>query len=133
MSTKMVNGLEVTLTAEEDAFIAAEEAARAEEELAIGWKGKRRDEYPSIADQLDDLWHALDTDTDLKLSDFYVKNKAVKDANPKSGIEDFVWPELVEPVVVVEPPVKGPIGAHAEPGDPDAPTPEPHPEYYEID
>ena len=133
MTNKMLNGVEVILTAEEETFIAAEEAARAEEELAVGWVAKRKDEYPSIADQLDAIWHALDTDQDLKLSDFYVNNKAVKDTNPKSGIEDFVWPTLVEPVTVVPPLRKGPHGSYAEPGDPDAPTPEPHPEYYETD
>lgn len=39
--------------------------------------------YPSIGDQLDMLWHAIDTDTLDKTSDFYTALKAVKTANPK--------------------------------------------------
>ena len=42
--------------------------------------------YPEIADQLDMLWHSIDAgefgDT-AKQSEFYIANKAVKDANPK--------------------------------------------------
>jgi len=42
--------------------------------------------YPSITEQLDLLWHAIDAEEDLKvkLADFYNAIKAVKDANPKS-------------------------------------------------
>jgi len=43
----------------------------------------RAEAYPSIADQLDMLWHAIDQGIDLKQSDFYTGNKAVKDAHPK--------------------------------------------------
>ena len=41
--------------------------------------------YPSIGDQLDLLWHAIDADADLKVkfASFYNCIKAVKDANPK--------------------------------------------------
>ena len=41
--------------------------------------------YPSIGDQLDMLWHAIDADTTLKsdYADFHTALKAVKDANPK--------------------------------------------------
>ena len=41
--------------------------------------------YAPIGDQLDLLWHAIDTDADLKVkfSAFYNSIKAVKDANPK--------------------------------------------------
>ena len=42
--------------------------------------------YPTIGDQLDMLWHAIDdgnwTATKLKNTDFYTKLKAVKDDNP---------------------------------------------------
>jgi hypothetical protein len=41
--------------------------------------------YPSIGDQLDMLWHAIDTNSLNKTSDFYTTLKAVKDAHPKSG------------------------------------------------
>ena len=43
--------------------------------------------YPSIGDQLDMLWHAMDVgDWNIKLiktTSFYNELKAVKDANPK--------------------------------------------------
>ena len=39
--------------------------------------------YPSIGDQLDMLWHAIDNGTLNKTSDFYTTIKAVKDAHPK--------------------------------------------------
>ena len=48
---------------------------------------KRADEYPSIGDQLDMLWHAIDSDNwtaaKVKTTDFYTQLKTVKDANPK--------------------------------------------------
>lgn len=40
--------------------------------------------YPSIGDQLDMLWHAIDNGTLNKTSQFYTAIKAVKDAYPKS-------------------------------------------------
>ena len=47
----------------------------------------RASAYPSIGDQLDMLWHAIDsgdwTATKVKTTDFYTQLKAVKDANPK--------------------------------------------------
>jgi hypothetical protein len=44
---------------------------------------KVTDGYPSISEQLDMLWHAIDSDSLDKTSDFYVTLKAVKDAAPK--------------------------------------------------
>jgi hypothetical protein len=43
----------------------------------------RAKQYPSIADQLDMLWHAIDTNSLDKNSSFYTTLKAVKDANAK--------------------------------------------------
>ena len=43
----------------------------------------RATQYPKIADQLDMLWHAIDSGSLDKDSDFYKSLKAVKDANPK--------------------------------------------------
>lgn len=43
----------------------------------------RATQYPAIADQLDMLWHAIDSGSLDKDSDFYKLLKAVKDANPK--------------------------------------------------
>ena len=43
--------------------------------------------YPSLGDQLDMIWHAVDTgdwnDAKVKTTEFYTALKAVKDANPK--------------------------------------------------
>lgn len=39
--------------------------------------------YPEIGEQLDMLWHAIDSGTLDKTSDFYTKLKAVKDKYPK--------------------------------------------------
>mgnify|MGYP000017574795 CR=1 FL=1 len=47
----------------------------------------RASAYPSIGDQLDMLWHAVDTGdwtaAKVKTTEFYTALKAVKDANPK--------------------------------------------------
>ena len=45
----------------------------------------RASSYPSIGDQLDMLWHAIDDNSTLKTryADFHTAIKAVKDANPK--------------------------------------------------
>ena len=47
----------------------------------------RVDAYPTIGDQLDMLWHAVDTGdwtpAKVKTTEFYTALKAVKDANPK--------------------------------------------------
>ena len=44
---------------------------------------KMEREYPSIQDQLDMLYHAIDSGALDKTSDFYTSIKAVKDAHPK--------------------------------------------------
>ena len=66
-----------------------------EAEIEVGndmWKAKaysrtRSAAYPSIGDQLDMLWHAVDTGdwtaAKVKTTEFYTALKAVKDANPK--------------------------------------------------
>jgi len=43
----------------------------------------RQAEYPSIGDQLDMLWHAIDAGTLDTTSDFYTTIAAVKNDNPK--------------------------------------------------
>lgn len=51
------------------------------QEYARSRKGK----YPDIGDQLDMIWHLIDSGGTLdKTSDFYTSIKAVKDAHPKS-------------------------------------------------
>ena len=55
------------------------------EQDAQAYARTREAAYPSIGDQLDMLWHAIDGDTTLKsdYADFHTAIKAVKDANPK--------------------------------------------------
>ena len=55
------------------------------EEPVQEYKNDRMMAYPSVGDQLDMLWHAIDADETLKVqfADFYNAIKAVKDAYPK--------------------------------------------------
>jgi len=46
---------------------------------------RRKGAYPSIGDQLDMLWHAMDTGQIPKAQQFYNALKAVKDKFPKNG------------------------------------------------
>ena len=50
------------------------------------YKRDRANAYPSIGEQLDKLYHAIDANETLKtqFNDFYTAIKAVKDANPRS-------------------------------------------------
>ena len=54
---------------------------------AKAYSRTREAAYPSIGDQLDMLWHAVDTGdwtaAKVKTTEFYTVLKAVKDANPK--------------------------------------------------
>ena len=47
------------------------------------YKRDRAKEYHPLKEQLDMLWHAIDTGTLDKTCDFYTVNKTVKDNNPK--------------------------------------------------
>ena len=65
-------------------------AKRAELQTAYDAQEYARDratEYPSTGDQLDMLWHAIDTGdwtaAKVKLTSFYTELKAVKDKYPK--------------------------------------------------
>lgn len=49
-------------------------------------KSERAKSYPSIVDQLDLLWHAIDSGKLDKNSDFYKTLKSVKEQNPFSGV-----------------------------------------------
>lgn len=49
----------------------------------------RRRMYPSTGEQLDMLWHAMDSGGSEKLEPFYSTIKAIKDAVPKAGGEVF--------------------------------------------
>jgi hypothetical protein len=51
---------------------------------SIQYQVNRKMEYPNIGDQLDMLWHAIDSGTLDKDSEFYTTLKAVKNKYPKS-------------------------------------------------
>jgi len=64
------------------------ELARQQAEYDAQEYGRNRSiAYPRIQDQLDMLWHAVDTGdwtaAKVKTTEFYTAIKAVKDANPK--------------------------------------------------
>lgn len=77
---QIINGVKVDLTAEEveatlDKWTDNEHARQVDEE-ANGYKKSRQKEYPSIADQLDDIYHnGIDA--------WKETIKAVKDKHPK--------------------------------------------------
>ena len=67
------------------AEIEAADATYNTEYDAKAYARTRADAYPSIGDQLDMLWHAIDANATLntRYADFHTAIKAVKDANPK--------------------------------------------------
>lgn len=48
------------------------------------WEHWRKEEYPNIGDQLDMLWHAMDSGALPKVDSFYNSIKDIKDKYPKS-------------------------------------------------
>jgi len=89
--TKIVDGIEIELTSEEETQRDADEAAYAvkkAKEVAVAPKpymAKRKLAYPQIGDQLDMLWHSIDQNAELKQKyfAFYEAIKAVKAKYPK--------------------------------------------------
>ena len=62
------------------------EAAHAEAlaaEAKVAYKAQRKAEYPSVEEQLDMLWHAMDVGTFPKCNLFYNTINAVKQKYPK--------------------------------------------------
>ena len=83
---KNIDGVRIQLTAEEETARDAEEKAWAEEQVELAktkYQRDRQPEYPSISDQLDMLWHAMDTGILPKVDSFYSINKSVKEKYPK--------------------------------------------------
>jgi len=61
-----------------------EETARLQAESdSMEYRRVRARQYPTINDQLDMLWHAMDIGALPRVDAFYSAIKAVKDANPK--------------------------------------------------
>jgi len=78
-----LNWLDTEQTQPSEAEIQAEIQRLQAEYNANQYARDRATQYAPLADQLDMLWHAIDQGIDLKQSDFYTGNKAVKDAHPK--------------------------------------------------
>lgn len=74
--TKILNGEVVQLTSEEEAETDAQAIADAEYRRLNEYKNKRQLAYPSIADQLDTIYHQ-------GIDAWKAEIKAVKDAHPK--------------------------------------------------
>lgn len=54
-----------------------------EEHNKLQYQRDRKPLYPEIEEQLDALWHAIDSGALDKTSKFYIDLKAVKDKHPK--------------------------------------------------
>ena len=66
----------------EDALQSAYAAVLAQEK-ATAYQGLRSDAYPGIGDQLDMIWHAMDSNLIPMAKEFYDARKAVKEQYPK--------------------------------------------------
>jgi hypothetical protein len=51
--------------------------------IATQYQRDRAKEYPSVGDQMDSLWHAMDAGTLPKIEPFYSDIKTVKNKYPK--------------------------------------------------
>ena len=86
---KVVNGVQVDLTAEEvEATLntwAENELARQLDEEQNGYKTARQNDYPALGEQFDKLWHDINNGTLDNTGAFFTALKEVKDNNPKPG------------------------------------------------
>ena len=84
---KIVDGIEVEMSQKEEAETlaawAAEDKKQAEFIANFGYISKRVTEYPSIGDQLDMLWHSMESGEIPKSAAFFSACKAIKDKYPK--------------------------------------------------
>jgi hypothetical protein len=80
---RVENGKYIELTDSEIDKLADQRAAYYFDVQNNGYKEQRQAAYPNLADQFDLLWHAIDSGSLDKTSDFYINLKKVKDDNPK--------------------------------------------------
>jgi 4-hydroxyphenylpyruvate dioxygenase-like putative hemolysin len=80
---KIVNGIEVTMSPEEQEAFEEIQSQTAAWNAEKAWINNRRKAYPSIGDQLDMLWHAMDRGEIDKVNSFYNAIKTVKQQFPK--------------------------------------------------
>lgn len=87
MRTKIVNGERRELTAAENEALEADERARRERKERVreanGYRRKRASAYPSVADQLDMLYHAMAAGEIPVASEWFGAIERVKRDNPK--------------------------------------------------
>ena len=83
MTGGVINWLDSNTTCPTDSEIQAEITRLQADYDAKEYQRDRAQKYPSIGNQLDMLWHAIDNGTLDKTSDFYTTLKTVKDNNPK--------------------------------------------------
>lgn len=92
MVTKLVDGKRIECTEEEVLAIQKEwednETKYREHERLYGYIQKRKADYPSIGDQLDALWHAMDKGILPKVDGFYEEIKQVKIKYKKPSEEE---------------------------------------------
>jgi len=94
---KVINGEKIPFT-EEEASEVVESWAVAERERQLdveknGYKVERVSQYPSLAEQLDNLFKDIEAGffgAKAKNSEFYKSIKLVKDSNPKPSEEEWV-------------------------------------------
>jgi len=80
---KKVNGERIQMSPEEEADIRAQWLESEEELKATEYVRKRQEEYPSIQEQLDMIWHDIDKDDIAnKKSSWYLKIKEIKKKYP---------------------------------------------------
>ena len=83
---KLVNGVQVELTAEEVTQREAEETAAKAEEDAVKFKISREINYLPLPEQFDQLFRDITAGKfgdDAKTGEWYIAIKNVKDSNPK--------------------------------------------------
>lgn len=80
---KILNGKPVELTKKEQAALQKEWDTNDAIAAKIAYSLARREQYKTIVDQLDQLWHAVDAGQNLADSDWYKDIKNIKLANPK--------------------------------------------------
>ena len=75
MSTKLVNGKRITLTVK-DVTQRTKDKAIHDEDMKLAYRARRVQDYPSLAEQLDKIYHD-------GIDSWKVQIKAIKDKYPK--------------------------------------------------
>ena len=88
---RIENGVRVELTAEEEAATQAKwdasDAASAKEQITTGYQKERRRTYPSVKEQLDMIYHAMEANEIPRATEWYDIIDGIKTAHPKPTTE----------------------------------------------